>query len=435
MKLYQPVHGRYSLVLASLCCVLPGLPEHAVEPASETVGFVVRREGPGGEEAWVPTDPGRGAWRPLDATGDQLSPGEELVQMFCLPWMDGDRRRRIWAGVLPTSGRELWSDTGAVATSDGPALSGWVHGLDVAVLGLVRTLTTAKQRLHERDAELLDGELLEAARRERALPSAWCLWELLELLRLNWKTQHGHVASGATANLRDPLEALLAGWQVPTAPEGSTSAWEALAWVAHHKGDLERPDPPDEALRFDLGSMELATAAGLVEALQALVPSGETGAFLPMDRPRLGADQRYRVRCVYSRPDRCCGPTQILSLPSPIFQIAALYDPAAPTRDVRIPLPSDISIAALRSFKKNVSFPFSAELNKKANQVSDLGKLIKGESGDGGIGIGFICSLSIPTITICASLVLMLFLGLFNIAFFWMPFIRICIPYPKSKGA
>ena len=29
----------------------------------------------------------------------------------------------------------------------------------------------------------------------------------------------------------------------------------------------------------------------------------------------------------------------------------------------------------------------------------------------------------------------MLFLGLFNIAFFWMPFIRICIPYPKSKGA
>ena len=51
----------------------------------------------------------------------------------------------------------------------------------------------------------------------------------------------------------------------------------------------------------------------------------------------------------------------------------------------------------------------------------------------GGIGIMWLCSFSIPIITICAFLGLGIFLALFNIVFWWMAFIKICIPIPKPK--
>ena len=44
-----------------------------------------------------------------------------------------------------------------------------------------------------------------------------------------------------------------------------------------------------------------------------------------------------------------------------------------------------------------------------------------------------ICSFSIPLITICAFIVLQIFIGLLNLAFWWSAFIRICIPFPKKN--
>jgi hypothetical protein len=41
-----------------------------------------------------------------------------------------------------------------------------------------------------------------------------------------------------------------------------------------------------------------------------------------------------------------------------------------------------------------------------------------------------ICSLSIPIITLCAFIVLMIFLSLLNIVFWWMAFFKICLPIP-----
>jgi len=43
-------------------------------------------------------------------------------------------------------------------------------------------------------------------------------------------------------------------------------------------------------------------------------------------------------------------------------------------------------------------------------------------------------SLSIPIITICAMIVLMIFLILLNIIFFWLPFFKICFPVPTLKA-
>jgi hypothetical protein len=38
------------------------------------------------------------------------------------------------------------------------------------------------------------------------------------------------------------------------------------------------------------------------------------------------------------------------------------------------------------------------------------------------------CSFSIPIISICALIVLSIFIGLLNIVFWWMPFLKICFP-------
>jgi hypothetical protein len=68
-------------------------------------------------------------------------------------------------------------------------------------------------------------------------------------------------------------------------------------------------------------------------------------------------------------------------------------------------------------------------------RVKGLKALSEGEVDGPGIGIGMICSLSIPIITLCAFMVLMIFIALLNIIFWWMPFFKICFPIPMpAKG-
>ena len=55
-----------------------------------------------------------------------------------------------------------------------------------------------------------------------------------------------------------------------------------------------------------------------------------------------------------------------------------------------------------------------------------------GEPGSG-LGIQWICSFSLPVITLVAMLLLMIMISLLNILFFWMPWVRICLPFPKMN--
>ena len=44
-----------------------------------------------------------------------------------------------------------------------------------------------------------------------------------------------------------------------------------------------------------------------------------------------------------------------------------------------------------------------------------------------------ICSLSIPIITICALILLMIIVSLLDVIFRWLPYFIICFPLPKFK--
>jgi hypothetical protein len=194
---------------------------------------------------------------------------------------------------------------------------------------------------------------------------------------------------------------------------------------------------------------------------RSLEPIVETGArpipFAMQVRDALAANVNdagwYVVRFVYTRRD--CGPLHppTLSAPTQRFQLANFFDPDAPARPIRITLPLDTSPAALRKYNRNTAFVISDMLCGQIQRAKGLGfidlvlsvlpwplhkDLDVGSGGScrnaGGINIGMICSLSIPIITICALILLIIIVTLLDLIFRWLPFFIFCFPVPFFKG-
>jgi hypothetical protein len=159
----------------------------------------------------------------------------------------------------------------------------------------------------------------------------------------------------------------------------------------------------------------------------------------------------FVIRCVFERPNCLPEPTAILSQPTEAFQIAGFFDPDAPARPIRIDLPFDTSPAGLRKFDKNTAFVVSDMLCGQVKRARGLGlgDLIRSvlpfplhkdldasnaPCEEGGVNIGMICSLSIPIITICAFIMLMVIVLLLDFIFRWMTFFIMCFPLPKFSA-
>lgn len=192
----------------------------------------------------------------------------------------------------------------------------------------------------------------------------------------------------------------------------------------------------------------------LAQMVEALLPAGPAAADLidtvPIGDPR---DVWFVVRCVYTRPN--CGPlfSTLVSAPTQRFQMAPFFDPDAPARPVRIPMPLDISPAGLRKYQKNTGFVISDMLCGKIKRIRKmtLADLVlsvlpwpfhkdlpdvsnTGPCSEKGSNFGMICSLSIPIVTLCALILMMIIVALFDLFFRWIPFLFICLPIPGLKG-
>ncbi|MBE0623301.1 MAG: hypothetical protein IH606_00690 [Burkholderiales bacterium] len=160
----------------------------------------------------------------------------------------------------------------------------------------------------------------------------------------------------------------------------------------------------------------------------------------------------FVARFVLTRPE--CGPLHppVLSAPTQRFQLASFFDADAPARPIRISLPMDTSPAGLRKYSKNTAFVLSDMLCGQVQRAKSLGfvdlvlsvlpwpfhkDLDLGAGGPcktGSIDIGMICSLSIPIITICALILLMIIVSLLDFIFRWIPYFIMCFPVPGLKG-
>lgn len=166
-----------------------------------------------------------------------------------------------------------------------------------------------------------------------------------------------------------------------------------------------------------------------------------------------GDEGWFVLRCAYVRCD--CGPLDptLMSAPSQRFQLASFFDPDAPARSIQISLPFDTTPAGLRKHNKNTAFVISDVLCGQIQRAKGLGlidlvrsvlpwplhkDLDSGGSGPcttkSGGSLGMICSLSIPIVTICALILLMIIVSLLDIVFKWMPYLIFCFPIPGLKA-
>ncbi len=433
LKLYQPFHGHFNLIAASLVCGLPGLPDRVIDRArQETASFVLRRLSNGSELAWV-NDPAQGkGWR-VQTDGSLLDPFEERLPLFPVNYLVNGRKRRLLAGLIPTSSVD--------ALNAAPSLS----PSQVASAEADPRIAEIDARVFDTLRALLNAQVPEAQARAASL---FLLLDLADFLARKepslWTTIQNGPRPAPGVRGRD-LYTRLESWRI--AHDSTSTTWlDAVRQVFNQRQSLvvdgtttpELPYNLKATLVFVVGPPQVL-ASGHIDALRADLlsalgpPAADTSLTLPAARLEQGNDVLYVARCVFERPR--CSPFQLptVSDPSTPFSLATVFDFDAPARPIRIVLPIDTSPAGLRKFPKNVAVVLSDQLRRQMNAASDMQKLLKGDASGGGFDLGMICSFSIPIITLCAFIVMIIFQILLNIIFWWLPFFRICWPIPKPS--
>jgi hypothetical protein len=185
------------------------------------------------------------------------------------------------------------------------------------------------------------------------------------------------------------------------------------------------------------------------------VPAPEPAIPIAAIAPADAIEGWFVIRCAYLRPG--CEPlhNEVMSDPTEPFQMAGFFDPDAPARPIRIGLPIDTTPGGLRKFDKNTAFLISDTLCGQIGRIRGLtlGDLVLSvlpwpfhkdlpsldsegapcKTGSG-LSLGMICSLSIPIITLCALILLIIMVTLFDFIFRWLPFFFICFPLPGLKA-
>jgi hypothetical protein len=449
-ELSPPLHRRFQLVLLEAVCRMPGFPR--VDPAKLVgMGMVIRRESARGPLGWIgASGPGRG-WLPL-AGGLDLDPDPEPPQAedraraaraldrllaerrgaprlaeqvaplhLAPPEVCAARGKTILFGVLPLAsaettrgGGELQNLTAAEETALTAHFSYYLKR--AGVRGLPRggeVLSPAWAPLESGDTAGEAGRLLVLAQFLRQLvvefdvlgtgAAARALAGRLEALRVvTVRAAAGRpaVTISALAFVRQAAPVLLA--RAPNA--------------GGHRMPLDWP-AISEAAERDL--LALARAC-LVERFAAVAP----------EIPKFDDDRaRYRVRAfVRAAGHPHCSPTLVWSAPSEPFRIRPWWDSDAPP--LRLSLPD---IEQARAVRPGVAFAMPPRIARLLQ--GDMKKLKDGDDPGGpAFELGWLCSFSIPIITLCAFIVLNIFLTLFNLIFQWLLWIRVCLPIPKRSG-
>ncbi len=238
----------------------------------------------------------------------------------------------------------------------------------------------------------------------------------------------------------------------------------AFLWIPAHPP--VNPASTTGTNTWDSWPSRAGASSETVAELQALIEvalvenaatEGRAGP-VPDLRPPRDVNRRedawFTVRCVFERPN-CVGfAAPVVSAPTAPFQMASFFDPDAPARDIRIPMPIDLSPAGLRKFRKSAGFAVSDMFCGETNRFKKvtLGDLIRSVlpwplhkdlpsadstacKTDGGSAFGLMISLSIPIVTICAFILMMIMVTLLDMIFKWLPYLMTVIPIRLRKGA
>jgi hypothetical protein len=192
------------------------------------------------------------------------------------------------------------------------------------------------------------------------------------------------------------------------------------------------PTPPQLYMPIEWDFLSSADQDRILTIVGGLLAQRSALTLAPQGRFQ-DASRLYRLRLFFRVKGETpnCPPHLVWSCFSDPFRIAAWHENGGRVvPPVVLPDPTDPAVLQGMKNKPNASFMVPAGL-MNAMQGATLSGLSAGSAGaGGGINLNWICGFSIPLITICAFFVLNIFLTLLNIVFFWLPFIKICIPFP-----
>ena len=469
LKLFQPIQRQFHLAVMEARCDTPGEPR--IDPQRvDGAGLVIRRlvrDAAGRElkQGWMRSGDSLKGWARIAAAADGAASGnrhdpdalrrlsrpstgqpvlddevrlllaaqtdalldEAVVPMFLAPPdVCAAAGATLFYGLVPTTSGER-AEGGAPLFDEeafGPASADFKAHLVGPLRGLADSLPRPGRSLTP-DLAAIAGN-----------PSDSDQSSMKRLLLLLRQLAVEFDAFGDNADA-DALLALLNGIALPLADAagrsipGSTPAGDFLAAASRILLDGESMSPAP-TIPAAWPALDSATSTALATALSACLQrrfaavSGVAGRF---DDP--GA--RYVLRAfVRLKPEGHCPARTVWSDYSPAFVIAPWYEGGgAPPVQVPLPDPSDREM--LKKLVPNIAFTVPASLqNLLAGDPLDL---MEGKKpADSGLKLGWICSFNIPIITICAFIVLNIFLSLFDLFFRWMMFIKICIPFPKKGG-
>lgn len=464
-RLFQPLSMRHYLVVATLVCRRPGIPDHTVLlPRGERAFFVMRRLVGTGEEAYLPGTGGApGSWVAADA--GVLVPGEQENPMHAAPVtpyadqgstaaalglaLDGGPGRRVWFGYVPVGIRES-----LVLPMADPlqALADLQEGLpdskveNPTIDALFARVVQPWQHLRY-DAP--DPPNVDYA-------SLFLLLDLADWLRVNVATVFAAVRSGATSVSDADDNALLQELRTTSVGSsgGNVTVAQALKDTEPYLTLLTGEDVTGPSTTYDLRGADQSTTLPLI----GKAPSGGTlvtrartalGDRPPVLPPELegmiqepppsdedgsggsvGSGPTYVIRTVLVH-DPC---VPVLSAASHPFELARAMDADAPARKILLQMPD---IRHMRGFQRGVAIEMPPALRRVMDRITP--DTIKGELGAAsGLDLGMICAFSLQIIFLVAFIVMFIFLIILNIIFWWMPFLKICFPIPvpesPSKG-
>jgi hypothetical protein len=439
VRLFPPVQRTFTLVVLEVVCApfaIPGLQPRLDPRRIESSGMVVRRlPAPGatgaseagwrtneaGLTGWVPfaneaaarQDPDPTRRRPVNGGPSGVALTEKVEPLFVVPpAVQAAAGKTLLFGVVPTASNEV-----ATVPRD-PAY-------DAAT---VRTYLPTPLLMHNGTIPF-EGVVGRTVRATNAGEPA--LANLLKLL------QALHIEFGA---FRDTpagqgLLAALNGVSAPF-PGGNRPLGDVLRTAAVALVELDpsvaAPLPtswPQISAGQEAAIVAAATAA--LNARAAEIEPAEGRFERAFERP----EPRYVVRTfVRLRRDDGCPPDLVWSEASEPFTIAPWYEsnPGVNLPPARIELPNPFDREALQRLKPNATFQVPGNLFNFLQQ--DPKKMLDGDFSPGPqSAIVWICSFSIPIITLCAFIVLSIFLALLNLFFQWIFFVKICIPLPRRS--
>lgn len=426
LKLYQPAHGRYYLVCASLCCREWGFPDREVRRNErETISFVLRKQvtkdGVTTEWGWIVEGTAK-KWTPVPDPMKVLDKEERLPLFSTTPCCS----RRLIYGYIPVASGETYKQP--IQITNANELDELDRRMSIfeeeigTTLNFLKASKPTTTRLHEEVVAYLLLDLLafleaylpNVAKRIRGEAVALTakeddVFRFLQtlMLRNNANSDISAVAAMNTAASAAQMDTLHFTF------EAISATWHTLNDAGAHENDL-------------------------YAKIKANLPPDNTPPTLTADVLKNASlpGEQFVIRCVYERPcDAPYPPRRWVSQPTLPFQMAPFFDTDAPARTIRIELPTDTSLAAMRKFKKSVGFVISDSLRNKMQMIAGREKGFLKDNDTGGEGtwsLGMLCSLSIPIITLCAFILLFVIVFVLNIVFWWVPFFRICLPIPKK---